>query len=204
MLETISLISAILAIIMLRRIVEILPYVFACILRTSACIKIDSIVKISRSRDMTALVLILPLMMTIQKYNILPFRFLSQMSPEAGFAVITAIFAAYYALRVCGAVLFIPNRSRKKSRVPDNSDRTFFIILAILALSLSWIMSLMNISHTAIRLTIIWISAATYALYLIRKLQIFQSSHSIFAAFLYLCALEIVPSGILVVAAIIF
>lgn len=204
MLETISLISVILIIAMLRRIVGILPGVYACILRSAACIKIDSIVKTSRDRDLTAAVLILPLLMAVQKYNLLPYRFLGNLGPEAGFAVIVAIFAGFLAFRFCASVLFIPARIQKKSRVPDNSDRTFFIILSTLTLSLSWIMGLFNIEFSAIRLTIIWISAAIYMLYLTRKFQIFQSSHSIFAAFLYLCALEIVPAGILVVSVIIF
>ena len=204
MLEIISLISLILIIGMLRRIVDLLPGVFACILRSAACVKIDSIVKTSRDRDLTAAILILPFLMTVQKYNLLPYRFLDTLSQEAGFAVIVAIFAGFLALRLCSSFLFIPSRSHKKSRVPDNSDRTFFIILAILTLSISWLMSLVNIEYSAIRLTIIWLSAAMYMLYLMRKFQIFQTSHSIFAAFLYLCALEIVPAGILVVSVIIF
>lgn len=204
MLEVISLISLILVISMLRRIVEILPGVFACVLRSSACVKIDSIVKTSRYRDLTAAVLILPFLMALQKYGVFTYGFLETMSPEAEFGIITAIFAGFVAFRKCAMLLFIPARSLKKARVPDNSERTFFVILAILTLSLSWIMNLMNVEQTAIRLTIIWISALTYVIYLMRKFEIFQSSHTLFAAFLYLCALEIVPAGILVVSVIIF
>ena len=204
MLQTLSLISLLLIIIMLRRIVDILPGVFACVLRWKECVKIDEIVKVSRDRDLTALALIIPMLLVIQKHNLLPYRFLTDMSPESSFGIITAIFIGYLALRMAASVLLLPQKSHKKSRAADNSDRTFFIILTVVTLACSWILSMMNVEASAIRHTIIWLSAAIYLLYLLRKFQIFQSSHSIFTAFLYLCALEFVPTGILVVSAIIF
>ena len=204
MIQTLSLISVLIIIIMLRRIVEILPGVFASVLRWRECAKIDAIVKVSRDRDLTASALIIPMLLVIQKHDLLPYRFLTPMSPEAGFGIITAIFIGYLALRTAVAALILPQKSHKKSRSADNSDRTFFIILAVVTLACSWILSLIHVEASAVRHTIIWLSAAIYMLYLMRKFQIFQSSHSIFTAFLYLCALEIVPTGILVVSAIIF
>ena len=61
---------------------------------------------------------------------------------------------------------------------------------------------IMNPEHA--KNAILWISALTYLLHLVRKLQILSSSCSIFAGFLYLCALEILPTGVLVTSAVIF
>lgn len=204
MLETLSLISVIIIIIMLRRIVGILPAVFVCALRWKECCKLDAVVKTSRDRDFTALALTLPFLLTVQKHNLLPYRFIDTITPEAGFAAICAVFAGYLVFRAFATVLFLPHKSHKKSRTADNSDRTFFIIMSVLVLCAVCLMSLLRTEAAEARLTIIWLSAATYMLYLVRKFQIFQSSHSIFTSFLYLCALEIVPTGILVVSAIIF
>ena len=204
MLQTLSLISVLIIIIMLRRIVEILPSVFACVLRWKECAKIDEMVKVSRDRDFTALALIIPMLLTIQKHNLLPYRHMAQMSPEACFCIITAVFIGYLALRLSVRLLFLPRRIRKRSRTRDNSDRTFFIILSVLVLSFSWLMGLFGTGPSDARHTIIWLSAAIYLLYLMRKFQIFQSHHPIFTSFLYLCALEIIPTGTLVVSAIIF
>ena len=204
MLQTLSLISVLIIIIMLSRIVEILPSVFACVLRWKECAKIDEMVKVSRDRDLTALALTIPILLATQKYDLLPYRFLDKMSPEAGFGTIAAIFIGYLALRMAVSVLLLPHKSHKKSRSADKSDRTFFIIIAVVILACSWILSLTNLETSVVRHTIIWLSAAIYTLYLIRKFEFFQSSHSLFASFLYLCALEIVPTGILVVSAIIF
>jgi hypothetical protein len=65
-------------------------------------------------------------------------------------------------------------------------------------------MGLLDIPDADVRNAMLWVSAFIYALFLIRKTQIFSTSCSIFAAFLYLCALEMIPTGILVVSAIIF
>ncbi len=50
----------------------------------------------------------------------------------------------------------------------------------------------------------LWVSAFIYALYMLRKFQIFASGFSILTCFLYLCALEIIPTGLLVASALIF
>ena len=66
------------------------------------------------------------------------------------------------------------------------------------------VLSFVGTDTEVIKTAMIWISAFTYALFLLRKTQIFSSSCNFFSAFLYLCALEIIPTGILVVPAVIF
>ena len=180
MLEIISFISLIIIIVMLRRIVSVLPSVFACTLRWKENINLDSIVKTSRDRDLTALALTIPFCLTINRFGLLTFRFMRDMSPEAGFGITVGIL------------------------ISDNSDRTFFIILSLSLLACGWIMTVFNADPLTTRHTMFWLSVAIYMLYLVRKFQIFQSHHPIFTSFLYLCALEIIPTGTLVVSAIIF
>ena len=66
------------------------------------------------------------------------------------------------------------------------------------------VMSFIEMDETVIRTAMLCVSALIYALFMLRKLQIFASGCSFFAAFLYLCALEILPTGVLVASAIIF
>ena len=203
-LQFISLASLLIIITMLRRIVDVMPSVLTCIWRWKECINIDSDIKTGRDRDFTALALILPFCLTASNTGILSFLFMNDMGPEAAFGVTVAIFAAYMLFRLFTSKVFLPQKSRRDNRVTDNSDRTFFIILSISVLACHWIMGLMNADVTATRSTILWLSAIIYGLYIVRKFQIFQSSHSIFTSFLYLCALEIIPTGTLAVSVIIF
>ena len=62
---------------------------------------------------------------------------------------------------------------------------------------------LRRVEEVTVKSAILWLSAGIYGLFLIRKIQIFTSNCSVFTAFLYLCALEIIPTGTLVVSAII-
>lgn len=204
MLEIISFISLIIIIVMLRRIVSVLPSVFACTLRWKENINLDSIVKTSRDRDLTALALTIPFCLTINRFGLLTFRFMRDMSPEAGFGITVGIFITYVLFRLFTAKVFLPHKSRSTTRISDNSDRTFFIILSLSLLACGWIMTVFNADPLTTRHTMFWLSVAIYMLYLVRKFQIFQSHHPIFTSFLYLCALEIIPTGTLVVSAIIF
>ena len=204
MLEAISIISLLLVIAMLRKIVNILPHVFKCALRSKESINLDSDVKNSHDRDITAAVFIVPFCLTISRYNIINLRFTEGMDQGLAFGVTLALFAAYLLFRIFVSKLFHPRRHRLSPRVKDRSERTFFIMLSICTLTCSWIMALMNAEPEIIRNTIIWISAAIYLLYLVRKFQIFASYCSLFTSFLYLCALEIIPTGTLVVTVVIF
>ena len=110
----------------------------------------------------------------------------------------------YFIFRIATYRLFRPQRLPKKTyQTAGKAAHTFFAILTLLLLTVAGIMTVAGTDETAIKNAILWISAGIYGLFLIRKFQIFTSNCSVFAAFLYLCALEIIPTGTLVVSAII-
>lgn len=203
--EIISLASLILIIVMLRRIVDTFPHIILCATRWKENINLEENVSMKRSRDFIAAALIIPFCLIINKNHTFTFHFMKGMSEEASFGVVIGTFAAYYFFRLFTVNTFIPRKkNRDSNNAACNCDRTFFIILAIVLLVAEWIMSLTDMSREMTNNTMLWVSSAIYLLFIIRKFQIFQSSYSIFTSFLYLCALEIIPTGTLVVSAIIF
>jgi hypothetical protein len=84
-----------------------------------------------------------------------------------------------------------------------NAAHTFFIILTLILLATGGVMAVTGADEHVIKTAMLWISAGIYLLFILRKLEIFISSCSVFTAFLYLCALEIIPTGTLVISAII-
>ena len=153
MLEAISISSLLLVIAMLRKIVNILPHVFKCALRSKESTNLDSDVKSSQERDITAAVFIIPFCLTISRYDILNFRFAEGMSEVLCLGIVIAVFIAYLLFRIFTSKLFHPRRHRLSPRVKDRSERTFFIMLSICTLTCSWIMSLMNAEPEIIRNT---------------------------------------------------
>ena len=94
--------------------------------------------------------------------------------------------------------------SKKTYSASHKASYSFFIIYTLVLLAIGAVMGVLDSSDAEIKNAMLWVSVSIYALFLIRKTQIFSTSCSIFMAFLYLCALEILPTGILVVSAMIF
>jgi hypothetical protein len=127
------------------------------------------------------------------------------MSPESLLGIYFGIFFAYMFVRVALMWLFRPKRMSKKTySASHKASYSFFIIYTLVLLAIGAVMGVLDSPDAEIKNAMLWVSVSIYALFLIRKTQIFSTSCSIFMAFLYLCALEILPTGILVVSAMIF
>ena len=197
--------SFLIVLLLLRQLVNILPSLLACLIRGKENLNLEASVKLSRDRDVLALAMIVPFCLIVYRYRLYSPGFLDGFSQEAYLGLCFGIFLAYVLLRVVVTWLFRPKKIPKKIYVAaDKASYSFFIIYTLILLALGEILGLMDMPDMEVRNAMLWVSVSIYALFLIRKTQIFAASCSIFAAFLYLCALEMIPTGIIVVSAIIF
>ena len=115
------------------------------------------------------------------------------------------VFIAYAVFRKL-MELMIKNKIRngKVYTVACKTSLTFFSILTLTLLAVGGIMSILDTPAEVVTSAMLWISASIYLVFILRKTQILISSASFFAAFLYLCALEFIPTGAFVASAIIF
>ena len=205
MFYALALISVIMVMILLKTIVEILPSMLACLIRWKENINIEASVRLSRDRDFSTVAMVLPFCLTIFRFRIYDPAFISNLSDPIRLWAIIGIFGIYALIRKAATMLVHPRRMQQKAlAATEKSANTYFIFLTLVLLAVGGLSSFLDMSLHAIRLTSLWLSALIYGLYLVRKVQIFASSCSLFAAFLYLCALEILPTGILVVSDVIF
>ena len=205
MFNTLALIAVLVIIIMLKTIVSIIPSVMASFVWWKENINIESSVKLSRARDLTALTMIIPFYLTIFRYRIYNPAFMNGMPDNTRLWTLMGVFGIYGLLRYSARVLARPHRIPMKTyKAANKAAYTFFILLTLLLLAFGGIASFAGMSPEMIKAVMLWLSSLIYGLYLLRKLQIFMSSCSLFAAFLYLCALEFLPTGILVVSGMIF
>lgn len=205
MFNALALISVLSIIVMLRTIVSIIPSVMACLIWWKENINIELSVKLGRARDMTAAAMVLPFCLTAFRFRLYDPGFVSVMTDDSRLWTLIAIFTLYALVR---HLAFRLARSQsipsKTYTAADKASYTFFILLTLILLSTGGITSFAGMSPVLVKIIMLWLSALIYGLYLVRKVQIFASSCSLFAAFLYLCALEILPTGILVVSDVIF
>ena len=205
MFNALALISVIVVMIFLKTIVEILPSVLACLIRWKENINIEASVRLSRDRDFSAIAMLIPFCLTVFRFRIYNPDFISNLPDSPRLWAIIGIFSAYLLIRKAATLMVHPRRMPQKTlSATEKSANTYFILLTLILLLVDSTCSFFDATQNAIRLTSLWLSSLIYGLYLIRKLQIFASSCSLFTAFLYLCALEILPTGILVVSDVIF
>ena len=200
-----ALISALMCLTLLKRFVAIFPSMLACMMRWKENINLEASVKLSNDRSRIAFAMAIPFCLVAYRFSLYAPEFMNMFDENIRLAMIIGIFVAYVILKIILHKSFRPHRGN--SRFYDTAGKaslTFMIILAIILMTMGGVMTFIGVEEDVIRNAMLWVSMATYAMLLLRKTQIFASSCSIFTAFLYLCALEILPTGILVIPAIIF
>ena len=197
-------ISLIIIIILLRRLVNIFPSLLACTIRWKENVNLDASLKLRLDRNKLAVAMIVPFCLLVYRSGIYRPGFLGIFNESAQILLIIGIFVAYILLRQGLWFAARPKKSRTAAYdTAHSSSSTFFIILTLFLLTVSGVLSFFDIDKEALRNAMIWISASIYLVFVLRKIQIFTSSYHFLAVFLYLCALEILPTGILIISALI-
>ena len=200
-----ALISFFIILLLLKTLVGVFPSLLACLIRWKESVNLDASVQLGRDRDIMALTMVLPFCLTVCRFNLYAPQWMESMGEAGRLGIITGIFIAFILLRKFMEHIWQPKKMNPKTyRTACKSAHTFFSILALLLLITGGVMSFLDAPGETIKTAMLWISATIYLLFILRKSQIFISSCSFFTTFLYLCALEIIPTGALVASAIIF
>ena len=202
--DTLALISLLIVVALLRILVNTFPSLAACIVRAKESFNIDSSVKLQRDRNILALAFVLPFCLTAFRYGLYSPKFIEGLTPNAALMLTTGIFITYALLRTALRTIARPRKSPATYGTAATAAYTFFIILTLALLLTGGVMSMFNAEPSSIKNAMIWVSGIIYLIFLLRKVQIFASSYNYFTVFLYLCALEIIPTGVLITSAIIF
>lgn len=201
--DAILVIMTVIFIIYIRKAIDILPQTAGCLLRWKENLNLEFNVRSSRERNRMAAILYPTACVMIYRYGIAAPAAADRIHPAAMLAIIAGATALFLALRL---ILFrIMKPSGANTRLWDTSRRafyTYFIPAAVLSVVTSGIMEVVGAEKEAIGTAVIYITAFVWIIFLIRQLQIFRNSCSLFSAILYLCTLEILPMAVLVTAAI--
>lgn len=203
--DTLALCSLFIVLLLLKRLVNVYPSLLACLLRSKECFNLEASVKLARDRNIVTAAMVVPFCLVVFRFRLYEPNFLTGLENNAVLGIYIVVFAAYVALRYATLMLFRPRRVPQKTYDTANKAAfSFFSVLTLSLLAIGGIMDLLNVDESAVRNAMLWLSGGIYLLFMLRKTQIFSTSCSIFASFLYLCALEMIPTGILVVSAVIF
>ena len=202
--DILALISVLIVTILLNRLTNIFPSLMACIIRWKESVNLEASVKHSLDRDMLAAAMFLPFCLIVERSGLYTPQFLENTSENLHLAAFIGIFLLFCIIRKAISKILGPGKMNPKTyKTAGRTSFTFFIILTLILLLMGGVMNFIDTDPAFIRSAMLCVSIGIYALFLVRKLQIFVSGCSFFTAFLYLCALEFFPTGVLVASAII-
>ena len=197
-------ISTVICIASLRKYVNLVPSLAGCMVRWKENINLEDSVPLSRSRDYIFYILAIPFCILASCSRMYCPELLSGLPPQLYFASVTGVFILYLCLRKSAFWIFRGRRASEKTyRYAAKSFRTFFIAAATTALATAGIMGIDDAGQDLTGKVLLYETGFFYVLFLVRKTQIFKNYCSLFTAILYLCALEFLPTGILVATAIV-
>ena len=203
--NVLALISLLILLMMLRTLVGVFPSLVACLVRSKESINLEASAQLSRDRNFLAAALIVPFCLIVCKEDIYLPSFMEECNENFRLCIIFGIFMAYILIRRFLEYILRPKvKNAKIYQTACKASRTFFSLLTLTLLGIAGITSFIGTSAETVTSAMLWISASIYLIYILRKTQILAASASFFAAFLYLCALEIIPTGALIASAIIF
>lgn len=200
--EILVLVFVVSAIFLLRSFLELLPYLWDTFFRARGSFYLENSVRVSHDRNLIALSFLTPAVLIMNRYHLYEADFLQQIPPQWHIPVLAGVLAAYLLLR---RILFAWMKPRRKWDfyvLSHKAGYTYFILLMILLLATVGILSLTSYNNLEARPLIYGIILAVYCIYLLRRSQILSLGCNRFRTFLYLCGLEFLPTGILVLSAI--
>ena len=200
-----AIISLVIVLMTLRRLVGVFPSLMACLIRWKESVNLEDSVQLSIDRNILALALFIPFCLTAWRFDLYVPAFADGLDETAGLGVIIGIVLLFASVRKTLEFFLRPKKNNGKAyQAACRASRTFFSLLTLALLAMGSVMTFVDVPAETITSAMLWVSAAIYLIFIIRKTQILMSSASFFAAFLYLCALEIIPTGAIIASAIVF
>ena len=185
-------------ILLLKNILHALPEVVLSMGRQD----IEGSLRLSRDRNLTTLILIVPFTMLLSRFRIYDPGWMADFTPELHLLWTFLCFVGYLILRWILAVWLRPRRM--DGDVYTMARRfawSAFILLTLILLAMTGILLLCGAGDQAVKWHLIDIMIVVFCVYCLRKLQIFNLSCAPFTSFLYLCALEFVPLAVWIASA---
>ncbi len=198
--NSLAVVSVLLAILLVRKYIDILPAVFRSLFKWKESLRLEYSVRLGRDRNMVYAALIIPACLMLDRYSVGFPSFMSGIHPALHLAGTFLIFFVYLSLR---ALMKAVCRRRMTDALAYKAVyclfRSFFCIAVPLCLATVGILTVAKVSAYVVRTAIFDEIVISYALLLLRQREILSHYCTVLTTILYLCALELLPAGFLVI-----
>ena len=196
-------VSVLLFLLALRSFLNVLPYLADNIFRARGSAALENSVRVSRDRNLVATVFLVPAILLIFRYRLFDIALFDALSPDMRLLAVAGVFLAYLLVRFLLYRWLRPRRRYDNYQMAYRAGYTFFILLMMLALATVGICYVLGLPDATIKTLLLVESGVMYLLYLFRRGQILSMSCNSLTTFSYLCGLELLPTALLVVPAVI-
>jgi hypothetical protein len=200
---TLVLFSVFLVMILLPNVFHAVPAVIRSFTRVRGTANLEGSVRTARDRNVTALVLLLPFVLVAGHAGIYTPDFLSETGADLRLALLCGVMAVYLTVRWLMYSLLRPRRRYELFALARRSVWNTFILLCLVLLPLYGILVLAKVDPETVKLVILVIITVFYVIAFFRRGRILASFCNPLTTFLYLCGLELLPTGLLVASALV-
>lgn len=192
-------IATLLTLVTLRIFLGIAPRLLDSLSRWKACVNIDASVQTKNDRNTLGIIATLPLALVADRYGFLSAGILDRIPDEWSSLVTLGIIILWLILRfICFYFCSLQTTRQETFRTAHKSFFNYWILAALLITLTAGVISFTNIPDTAGRTILLYELVVMYLIALLRKSQILLSYCGPLTTFLYLCALEFIPTGALI------
>ena len=192
-------IATLLLLISLRIFLGIAPKLLDSLSRWKACVNIDASVQLTRDRNLLGVIATLPIALVADRYSFFSADILDVI-PDAWSGLVTlGIIIIWLLVRnLCFYFCSLRTQRPETFRTAHKSFFNYWILAALLLTLTAGVISFTSIPDAAGRTILLYELAVMYLIALLRKSQILLSFCGPLTTFLYLCALEFIPTGALI------
>ena len=189
----------------LPQFVNLFPKLWSGLFRTATCIRIEDSRKIQRSRDLVFWLSLPALVTLVWKSGLYSPGWTAGLNAPLSIAAVAGVIAGYGLLRA-GLSHLLPFRrfSSKVREAAVGCPKNFWLLLMSVLFISAVTLGFCKLPDNTAHIITLCLTAALYLLFLIRRFQIFAYDSNYLTAILYLCALEILPTALLVTSAVVF
>ena len=196
-------VSVLLFLLALRSFLNVLPYLADNIFRARGSAALENSVRVSRDRNLVATVFLVPAILLIFRYRLFDIAPFDALSPDMRLLAIAGVFLGYLLVRFLLYRWLRPRRRYDNYQMAYRAGYTFFILLMMLALVTVGVCYVLRLPDLTVKTFLLVETGVMYLLYLVRRGQILSTSCNTLTTFSYLCGLELLPTALLVVPAVI-
>lgn len=193
-------VAVVLLLVEISDILLLIPHLLRCMPFWKGNVELEHSVSVSRTRNTVAFVAAVLFCIVADSCSLFNPSWLVSVPPSWHLAATAAIIAGAILLR---GLLYLVSPLRSRTQEFQCSVRhaffNYFIIYALLAVVLAVLLAAFGVPPRAVRVVLIALAVPLYLLDIVRTAQILSSRYGLFVTILYLCALEILPAGILIV-----